>query len=104
MPQSFTDEKNEKLLFNPSFAYVLPAGKEKIIKMAFEGSPYFREWDDHEGDNSFTLQGYVKVGVGLFTLPNYWGIYYNSALDEGSGWETYNQSLVPTLDDGTTNS
>ena len=104
MPQSFTDEKNEKLLFNPSFAYVLPAGKEKIIKMAFEGSPYFREWDDHEGDNSFTLQGYVKVGVGLFTTPNYWGIYYNSSLDDGSGWEAYNQALVPTLSDGTANS
>ena len=99
MPQSFVDEKNEKLLMNPSFAYVLPAGKEKIIKMAFEGSPYFREWDDHEGDNSFTLQGYVKVGVGLFTTPNYWGIYYNSSLDEGSGWETYNQALVGTVSD-----
>ena len=104
MPQSWTDEKNEKLLFNPSFAYVLPAGKEKLIKMAFEGSPYFREWDDHEGDNQFTLQGYVKVGVGLFTTPNYWGIYYNSALDDGSGWEAYNQALVPTLDNGATNS
>ena len=99
MPQSWTDETNTKLQFNPAFAYVLPAGKEKIIKMAFEGSPYFREWDDHEGDNSFTLQGYVKVGVGLFTTPNYWGIYYNSALDEGSGWEAYNQALVGTVSD-----
>ena len=97
MPQSFVDEKNEKLLMNPSFAYVLPAGKERIIKMAFEGSPYFREWDDHEGDNSFVLQGYVKVGVGLFTTPNYWGIYYNASLDEGSGWEAYNQALVGTV-------
>jgi hypothetical protein len=95
MPQSFVDEKNEKLLFNPSFAYVLPSGKEKIIKMAFEGSPYFREWNDHEGDNQITLQGYVKVGVGLFSMPNYWGIYYNSALDEDSGWEDYNAALVP---------
>ena len=104
MPQSWTDETNTKLQFNPSFAYVLPAGKEKIIKMAFEGSPYFREWDDHEGDNQFTLQGYVKVGVGLWTSPNYWGIYYNAALDEESGWAEYNKELVPTFTDGTTNS
>ena len=103
MPQTWTDEKNTKLLMNPSFAYVLPAGKEKLIKMAFEGSPYFREWNDHEGDNSFTLQGYIRVGVGLFTTPNYWGIYYNSALDDGSGWEAYNQAMIPTLDDGTAN-
>lgn len=106
MPQSFTDEKNTKLMFNPSFAYVLPAGKEKIIKMAFEGSPqvFERGSDLHPGDNSFDLQFYVKVGVGLFTTPNYWGIYYNSALDEGSGWAAYNQALVPTLDNGDTNS
>ena len=94
MPQSWTDETNTKLQFNPAFAYVLPAGKEKIIKMAFEGSPYFREWDDHEGDNQFTLQGYVKVGVGLFTTPNYWGIYYNAELSQGSGWETENAAVV----------
>jgi hypothetical protein len=103
MPQSFTDETNSKTVMNPSFAYVLPAGKEKLIKMAFEGSPYFREWDDHEGDNSFVLQGYVKVGVGMFTMPNYWGIYYNAALDEGSGWKAYNQGLVPKFDDNTNN-
>jgi len=103
MPQSWTDETNTKLVFNPSFAYVLPAGKEKIIKMAFEGSPYFREWDDHEGDNSFTLQGYVKVGVGLFTTPNYWGIYYDAALDADSGWKAYNQALVPKFSDNTNN-
>jgi len=103
MPQSFVDEQNAKTVMNPSFAYVLPAGKEKLIKMAFEGSPYFREWDDHEGDNSFTLQGYVKVGVGMFTTPNYWGIYYNSALDADSGWAEYNQGLIPKLDDGSTN-
>jgi hypothetical protein len=103
MPQSYTDEKNEKLVMNPSFAYVMPAGKEKIIKLGFEGSPYFREWDDHEGDNQFTLQGYVKVGVGLFTTPNYWGIYYNAALDADSGWKAYNQALVPTFTNGQAN-
>jgi hypothetical protein len=97
MPQSFTDETNTKLVMNPSFAYVLPAGKEKLIKLGFEGSPYFREWDDHEGDNSFVLQGYLKVGIGMFTTPNYWGIYYNAALNQGSGWETYNQGLVGTV-------
>ena len=104
MPQSYTDETNEKLVMNPSFAYVIPAGKEKLIKLGFEGSPYVREWDDHEGDNSFGLQAYVKVGIGMFTAPNYWGIYYNAALDNGSGWTAYNQALVPQFSNGTTNS
>ena len=93
MPQSFTDETNTKLAMNPSFAYVIPAGREKIIKLVFEGSPYFREWDDHEGDNSITLQAYSKVGVAVVSTPNYWGIYYNSGIDAG-GWAAYNNSLT----------
>lgn len=92
MPQSYTDEKNEKLVMNPSFAYVIPAGKEKLIKLGFEGSPYFREWDDHEGDNSIVLQGYLKVGVGMVGTPNYWGIYYNAGI-EADGWKDYNDNL-----------
>ena len=94
MPQSFTDETNAKEVMNPCFAYVIPAGKEKLIKLGFEGSPYFREWDDHEGDNSIDLQGYVKVGVGMIGTPNFWGIYYNAGIDAG-GWEEYNKKLVP---------
>ena len=92
MPQSFTDETNEKLVMNPSFAYVIPAGKEKLIKLGFEGSPYFREWDDHEGDNSIVLQGYLKVGVGMVGTPNYWGIYYNAGI-EADGWKDFNDNL-----------
>lgn len=93
MPQSFTDETNTKLAMNPSFAYVIPAGKEKIIKLVFEGTPYFREWDTHEGDNSITLQAYAKVGLAIVSTPNYWGIYYNSGIDAG-GWDAYNTALV----------
>lgn len=91
MPQSFTDEKNEKLAMNPSFAYVIPTGREKLVKLVFEGNSYFREWE-HEGDNSIQIQAYLKVGVGVVSTPNYWGIYYNSALDAG-GWGDYNTAL-----------
>ena len=93
MPQSFVDEKNEKKAMNPSFAYVIPTGKEKLVRLAFEGNSYFREWDNHEGDNSITVQAYTKVGIAVVTTPNYWGIYYNKGLDEGSGWEAYNAAL-----------
>jgi len=96
MPQSYTDETNEKSVMNPSFAYVIPAGKEKLIKLGFEGSPYFREWDDHEGDNSIVLQGYLKVGVGMVGTPNYWGIYYNAGI-EADGWKDYNDSLDASI-------
>lgn len=92
MPQSFVDETNTKYATNPSFAFVIPAGKEKIVKLIFEGMPYFREWE-HEGDNSVQLQAYVKVGCAVVSTPNYWGIYYNKGIDAG-GWEDYNKKLV----------
>ena len=98
MPQSFVDETNTKLAMNPSFAYVIPAGREKLIKLGFEGSPYFREWDDHEGDNSITLMCYVKVGVGMLATPNYWGIYYNAGI-EADGWKDYNDNLDQDIAD-----
>ena len=94
MPQSFTDDTNTKLVMNPCFAYVIPTGKEKLIKLAFEGSPYFREWE-HEGDNGTQLQAYVKVGVGVVSTPNYWGIYYNAGI-AGGGWAAYNNALEPS--------
>ena len=91
LPQSFTDENNEKLVMNPSFAYVLPAGKEKLIKIGIEGQPYVREWENR--DNSMEIQGYAKIGVGMINRPNYWGIYYNAAIEAG-GWEEYNKTIV----------
>lgn len=92
MPQSFVDETNTKLAMNPSFAYVIPSGREKLVKLAFEGNSYFREWE-HEGDNGIQIQAYMKVGVAIVATPNYWGIYYNKALDADSGWAAYNSAL-----------
>ena len=94
MPQSFTDETNENLVMNPAFAYVIPTGKEKMIKLIFEGNSYFREWNDHEGDNSITIQAYTKVGLAVVSPLNFWGIYYNSALSTNTNWATYNANLT----------
>ena len=95
MPQSFTDDTNAKTTMNPSFAYVIPAGKEKIIKLVFEGDPYFKEWENR-GDNGIELQAYAKVGLAIVSSPNYWGIYYNSAIDSNDeyGWNDYNKEVV----------
>ncbi len=96
LPQSFVDDTNTKTVMNPCFAYVIPAGREKLVKLGFEGNSYFREWE-HEGDNGIQLQAYVKVGCGIYSTPNYWGIYYNSALNANGrdgGWAAYNSALV----------
>lgn len=99
MPQSMMDETNEKLAMNPSFAFVIPAGKEKLIKLAFEGDAYARSWE-HEGDNSTKLEIYKKVGIAMVSTPNYWGLYYNAGIDAG-GWGAYNTALVGSVS-GTT--
>lgn len=91
LPQSFADEQNSKKVINPSFAYVLPAGREKLVKVCFEGDSYFDEWKNR--DNGREIQGYVKVGVGIVSNPNFWGIYYNSAIDAGE-WTAYNTELL----------
>lgn len=90
MPQSFTDETNSKLAMNPCFAYVIPAGREKLVKVCMEGEAYFKEWEDR--DNGRELQGYKKFGVAMVNTPNYWGIYYNAGIADG-GWKEFNDKL-----------
>ena len=79
IPNSFEDETNEKLVFDPRFAYVIPAGKEKIVKVALVGQTIIDEWKNT--DRSMEIQGYKKVGVGIVSAPHYWGIYYNAGID-----------------------
>lgn len=79
IPNSFEDDLNEKLVFDPRFAYVIPAGKEKIVKVALVGQTIIDEWKNT--DRSMEIQGYKKIGVGVVSAPNYWGIYYNSGID-----------------------
>ena len=35
--QSFLDDNNETKMINPQFAYVLPSGKEKVVKVLMQG-------------------------------------------------------------------
>jgi len=38
LPQSFVDETNKVKVIDPAYAYVIPTGAEKPVKVAFEGS------------------------------------------------------------------
>lgn len=79
IPNSFEDDSNEKLVFDPRFAYVIPQGREKLVKVALVGDTIIDEWKNT--DRSMEIQGYKKIGVGIVSAPNYWGIYYNSGID-----------------------
>lgn len=82
LPQSFTDETNATKVINPQYAYVIPAGEERIVKVVMEGDTQIREYDKDSGgmDWSTGIQMYKKVGLAIVTNPNYWGIYQNTNL------------------------
>jgi hypothetical protein len=81
IPQSFVDENNKQTWINPQYAYILPAGKEKIVKIVFEGNT--QVWDLKNPDNSMEIHTYKKIGAAIVTHHN-WGIYHNKGIVDNS--------------------
>ena len=75
IPQSFIDETNTKTWIDPQFAYVLPTGNDKVVKVVLEGQTQVK---DHENkDNSMEVFAWKKMGCAILTNYN-WGIYQNT--------------------------
>lgn len=81
LPQSFLDESNTTTWLNPQFAYVLPTGKEKVVKIVFEGQTQM--WDFINKDQSIEIMAYKKMGAAILTHHN-WGIYQNTSIPDTS--------------------
>lgn len=81
LPQGFIDENNEKTWLNPQFAYVLPTGREKVVKFVFEGATQM--WTNTNKDQSMEINFYKKMGAAIITYNN-WGIYQNTGLTDTS--------------------
>ena len=79
IPQSFVDESNEKTWIEPQLAYVLPAGKSKVVKVALEGKTQI--YDLPNRDNSMEIHAYKKMGAGILTHYN-WCIYQNEEIEQ----------------------
>lgn len=79
IPQSYIDETNTTTWINPQYAYVLPAGKEKVVKIVFEGNTQI--YDDRNRDNSMEMYVYQKMGAAILTHYN-WGIYQNTSIPD----------------------
>ena len=75
--QSFLDEKNEQVMIHPQYAYILPTGKEKVVKVLMEGQTQI--WDYVNPDQSVEVNTYRKIGVGVLAFHN-WGIYQNTEI------------------------
>ena len=61
LPQSYDDESNTIKTIDPQFAYIIPVGAEKPVKIAFEGGTIVDEYTNY--DRSKEVQAYKKVGV-----------------------------------------
>ena len=81
IPQSFVDESNVQTWINPQNAYILPTGKEKVVKIVFEGNT--QVWDLKNPDNSMEIHTYKKIGTAIMTYHN-WGIYQNTGITDNS--------------------
>lgn len=77
IPQSYTDETNTTTVIDPQFAYVLPAGGERVVKVAMEGQTQIHDFVNR--DNSMEIHTYRKIGVAILAHHN-WGIYQNTSL------------------------
>lgn len=89
MPQSYTDETNTTTITNPAVAYIFPAGREKPVKIVFEGPVQIDQWTASEGqrDRNMEVEVYQRVGVAILT--NYdWCVYVNTDLQDQTKYPT----------------
>ncbi len=78
LPQSFEDETNSVKVIDPSYAWIIPTGTEKPVKVAFEGSAQVKEVD---GDDwSKTIHTYQKFGVAVYSINPGLCSYRNTSL------------------------
>ena len=80
LPQSFEDVDNYQKVIDPRYAWIIPTGAEKPVKVAFEGAAAVKE---HENDDwSREIETYKKFGVAVYSKMINPGIciYKNTSL------------------------
>jgi hypothetical protein len=77
LPQSFEDETNSTKVIDPAYAWIIPTGADKPVKIAFEGQTIVRDVDN--ADMSKEVQVYKKFGVSAIITNNIC-VYKNTSL------------------------
>ena len=90
LPQSFTDETNSEKVLDPSYAWIIPTGAEKPVKVAFEGGAQVKSFDNR--DWSTEIQTYQKLGVATYMVNPGICVYQNTSLTK----------VMPTIQDNIT--
>ncbi len=82
LPQSYTDETNSTKVLNSQYAWIIPTGSEKPVKVAFEGTAQVKSFENR--DWSTEIQTYQKLGVGAYLVNPGICVYRNTSLSTGS--------------------
>ena len=77
LAQSYEDETNTTKVIDPKYAWIMPSGTTKPVKIAFEGQAIVDEYVNY--DRSREIQVYKKVGVRAI-FSNDCCVYENTAL------------------------
>lgn len=77
LPQSFEDETNSVKVIDPSYAWVIPTGASKPVRIALEGGTIVNEYVNR--DLSREVQVYKKLGVAAIVTNNIC-VYRNTSL------------------------
>ena len=78
LPQSFEDATNAKKVIDPRYAWIVPTGAEKPVKVAFEGQTAVREHEN--ADWSREIETYKKMGVAVYSINPGICVYKNTSL------------------------
>ena len=78
LPQSFVDETNTTKVMDTKYAWIIPTGAEKPVKIAFEGDTLVDERKNR--DWSREIQVYKKLGVAAIVENNIC-VYTNTNLE-----------------------
>jgi len=81
LPQSFTDVENTTKVINAQYAWIIPTGSEKPVKVAFEGGAQVKSFDNR--DWSTEIQTYQKLGVAAYLVNPGICVYRNTSLSAG---------------------
>ena len=87
LPQSFEDATNATKVLDPRFAYIIPTGAEKPVKVAFEGQTAVKEHEN--ADWSREIHTYKKFGVAVFNVNPGICVYKNTSLSKTNAAGTW---------------
>ena len=82
LPQSFEEADNAVKVIDPRYAWIIPTGSEKPVKVAFEGQTAVRQHEN--ADWSTEIETYKRFGVAVYNINPGICVYKNTSLSKNN--------------------